>query len=116
MARQAEQSAALLLKASDVAGAINRAYYAMFYAARAALGSRDIELTSRKHGTLVAQFSRHCIKDGPLPGSLGRMINDAQKLRHVADYDSPSPSREDAEWAVRAAREFVAAVEGMLRE
>jgi uncharacterized protein (UPF0332 family) len=43
-------SAQVLLDAGDFAGAINRAYYAMIYAARAALQHVGIEVASSKHG------------------------------------------------------------------
>jgi uncharacterized protein (UPF0332 family) len=52
-ARQAAQSARTLLESGDPNGAVNRAYYAMFHAAHAALEHRGIEIASSKHGILV---------------------------------------------------------------
>jgi uncharacterized protein (UPF0332 family) len=88
----------------------------MFHAARGALASRNIEIRSRKHGTLLGQFSRHLIADGSLPRALGRKINEVQKLRHVGDYDAPTLARADAEEALQAAQEFIAEVDRLLRE
>lgn len=112
---RALESAATLLKNADFEGSVNRAYYAMFHAAQGALASRKVDIRSRKHGTLVGQFSRHFIADGSLPKALGRTINEVQKLRHVGDYDAPALARTDAEEALQSAQEFVAAIERLLR-
>lgn len=45
-ARRAAQSARILLSAGDLNGAVNRAYYAMFYAAHAALEHQGVEIAS----------------------------------------------------------------------
>ena len=108
-------SAAALLARNDFEGAVNRAYYAMFHAARGAIASHDIEIRSRKHRTLIGQFSRHFVVGGSLPRALGRAINEVQKLRHFGDYDAPAVAREDAEHALASAREFVTAIQRMLR-
>lgn len=54
-------AADLLLKTGDTEGACNRAYYAMFDAARAALlvrGHRTDEASSKTHRGLIAVSSR----------------------------------------------------------
>jgi uncharacterized protein (UPF0332 family) len=115
-ARRALESSAALLGKGDFEGSVNRAYYAMFHAARAALASRSIEIRSRKHGILVGQFSRHFITDGVLPKALGQAINEVQKLRHAGDYEAPVLARQEAEEALVSAREFVMAIKPLLRE
>jgi uncharacterized protein (UPF0332 family) len=112
---RALESATALLEKGDFEGSANRAYYAMFHAARGALASRNVEIRSRKHGTLVGHFSRHLIADGSLPKTLCRSINDVQKLRHVGDYDAPALARAEAEEALHSAREFVTAIDRLLR-
>jgi uncharacterized protein (UPF0332 family) len=69
-ARQAAQSARTLLESGDPNGAVNRAYYAMFHAAHAALEHRGIEIASAKHGILVARFGEHLAKTGVPPRPL----------------------------------------------
>jgi uncharacterized protein (UPF0332 family) len=113
-ARRALESADLLLAAVDFEGAVNRAYYAMFYAAHAALARRGIEVTSSKHGTLVTQFGLHLVKTGLLPASLGRAINDTLALRQRGDYQVARLRRSQAERAVREAAAFVAAIQEFL--
>ncbi len=61
-ANQAVASAKLLLDAGDADGACNRAYYAMFDAARAALlasGSPVQPEIARTHNGLITAFSLH---------------------------------------------------------
>jgi uncharacterized protein (UPF0332 family) len=73
-APQAVASARLLLSAGDTAGACNRAYYAIFDAARAALlvsGVRGAE-TPKTHSGLIHAFSLHLVKPDLVPKELGR--------------------------------------------
>jgi uncharacterized protein (UPF0332 family) len=112
---RALESAAALLEKEDFEGSANRSYYAMFHAARGALASRNVAISSRKHGTLLGQFSRHLIADGSLPRALGRQINEVQKLRHVGDYTTATLARADAEEALQSAQEFVAEIGRLLR-
>jgi len=114
-ARQAARSARTLLSSGDPDGAVNRAYYAMFYAAQAALEHRGIEVTSSKHGTLVGRFGEHLVKPGLLPRSLGSSLNDMLALRHKADYSTYGVPPVDAERAATEAETFVKAVERLIR-
>ena len=70
------------LDAGDFDGAANRLYYAMFHAARAALASIG-EPAQGPHGRIIAQFSLHFCKNGPLPTELGRAINETQGRRRL---------------------------------
>jgi uncharacterized protein (UPF0332 family) len=114
-ARQAARSARTLLSSGDPDGAVNRAYYAMFYAAQAALEHRGIEVTSSKHGTLVRQFGAHLVKPGLLPAALGSSLNDMLELRHEADYGTEVVPSIEAERAASDAETFVEAVERLVR-
>jgi len=64
-AQRAAESAALLLEAEDVDGATNRAYYAMFDAARAALAWANAmtdDKPIKTHTGLISTFSRELVK------------------------------------------------------
>ena len=66
-AERALASAKLLLDSGDVDGACNRAYYAMFDAARAALLSINAPVpaeVARTLSGLIAAFSLHLVKPG----------------------------------------------------
>lgn len=109
-AKQAVASARLLLEAGDVDGACNRAYYAMFDAARAALlaGKAPVPADIAKtHGGLIAAFSLHLVKNGPIPHEFGRLFNRAEEIRLVADYRGEVVEPEDAREMVKHAERFI---------
>jgi uncharacterized protein (UPF0332 family) len=86
-ARRALASAELLLESGDAEGACNRAYYAMFDAARAGLLSVGQDAAPAKtHSGLIAAFSLHWVKSSRVPVALGKALNRAADLRLVADY------------------------------
>ena len=63
-AQEARKSAQLLVEKGYPRGAINRAYYAVFHAARAVLCTIDVELVqTRRHSTIIGRFGRDAIKN-----------------------------------------------------
>ena len=93
-AQRALASARLLLDSGDVDGACNRAYYAMFDAARAALLSIHAPVpaeVARTHSGLIAAFSLHLVKPGLVSVENGRSLNKVEDLRLIADYRSDPP-------------------------
>jgi uncharacterized protein (UPF0332 family) len=107
-AQRALASSITLLQDGDGDGACNRAYYAMFDAARAAPVPPEIAKT---HSGLIAAFSLHLVKTDLFPKELGRSFNKAEDLRLVADYKGDPISPEDAQWTVQQAQAFVEQVE-----
>jgi uncharacterized protein (UPF0332 family) len=114
-ARQAAQSARTLLESGDPNGAVDRAHYAMFHAAHAALEHRGIEIASAKHGILVARFGEHPGEDWRSATALGTSLNRTLELRQKADYGSGDGSYANAERSLREAEAFVAAVTRLCR-
>lgn len=112
-ASKAAASAKLLLDSGDVDGACNRAYYAMFDAARAALiwSVAAVEPTVAKtHGGLIAAFSLHLVKSGRLPVELGKALNRAAEIRLVADYSGEEVTAEKAQWLIENSTVFIETV------
>lgn len=111
-AERAIASARLLLADDDLDGACNRAYYAMFDAARAALlaVSRQQPETTKTHSGLIAAFGLHLVKTGRVPHELGRVLNRAHEIRLVADYRGDSVEAADAMELIQHARDFVSAM------
>lgn len=109
-ANTALDSANLLLKAGDYDGACNRAYYAMFDAARGALlasnAVKDLSLV-RTHNGLITSFSLHLVKPGKVAIELGKALNKVEDLRLIADYKDEAVTQADASWAVVQAQAFV---------
>ena len=106
---QAAMSAKVLLDTGDADGASNRAYYAMFDAARAALLASGHEIGKTHKGVLNA-FSDRQVKNGQLPKELGRLLKHAETFRYVADYQGDPVELGDAREMVTQAETFVAAM------
>jgi uncharacterized protein (UPF0332 family) len=112
-ASRAVASAELLFAAGDFEGACNRAYFAMFDAARAALVAvvgADVDEAVRTHNGLIAAFSLHLVKTGRVPAELGKALNGAEELRLIADYRGDAVGDREARRVAQQAREFVDAM------
>ena len=109
-AATALSSAQLLFTSGDFDGACNRAYYAMFDAARAALlvaDGNESALAIKTHGGLISAFSLRLVKSGTVSLELGKSFNKVEDLRLVADYKGDPVETEQAQWALDQAKIFV---------
>ena len=112
--KRALASARLLLADGDAEGACNRAYYAMFDAAHAALLGLvpDFDTGSTKtHRGLIAALGKHLVVPGHLPGELGRALNQVERVRLLADYTGEAIDATQARWAIEQATEFLSRIE-----
>jgi len=108
-ADEALAAAALNLTNGLHRSAVNRAYYAMFYAVLALLAARQSE-TSR-HSGAISQFDQLYVKPALLPQDFSRWLHDAFANRQAADYGADLKlSREEIEELVAHARDFQAGV------
>lgn len=115
-AERALASAQLLLNSGDVDGACNRAYYAMFDAARAALLTVQAPVpseVSRTHSGLISAFSLHLVKPGLVAVEHGRSLNKVEDLRLIADYRGDPVTLDNAAWALKQAHHFLLAVQAL---
>lgn len=116
-AERASASSIALLNLGDVDGASNRAYYAMFDAARAAVLILKLsvrpEIGKTHRGTLSA-FSEHYVKTGLVSRELGVLLKHAETFRYVADYGGGSVELQDAEYIVQQGQVFVYALRSLL--
>ena len=106
-------SSRLLLQSGDADGSCNRAYYAMFDAARAALMAfqeSDEVLRIKTHSGLISNFSLQLVKPGLIDIELGKALNKVEDLRLIADYKGDDITLENAAWAVEQAATFLASV------
>lgn len=112
-ANTAYSSARALLELGDVDGAANRAYYAMFDAARAALLASNAPVepdVGRTHSGLIGAFGNYLVKNGPVSKDMGRLLNRAHEVRQIADYKGDSVEPADAKEMVAQAATFIAAM------
>ncbi|MDZ7862245.1 HEPN domain-containing protein [Acidovorax sp.] len=115
-AQRALTSARTLLADGDNDGACNRAYYAMFDAARAALLACKAPVppeVAKTHSGLISAFSLHLVKPGKFPVELGKSFNKAEDLRLIADYKGDPLDADDARWVVEQAGSFVSAIQDL---
>ena len=97
------------------AAAVNRAYYAIFYAANALLATR--KLARSKHSGVLAVFRRHFIKSGLLPVELSEIYGQVMEDRHEGDYEILTAlDKEDAATDIKQAQHFVEEVRVWLQE
>jgi uncharacterized protein (UPF0332 family) len=85
--QSAARCARILFAAGEADGAVNRAYYAMFSAAKAALEELDPRLAAVKsHGSIIREFGKKVVIEKGLDVAIGRAINKAEDFRMAADY------------------------------
>jgi len=111
-AREGLHSARDLLAAGHSETAVSTAYYAMLYAARAALSERDRH--SRTHRGTWAAFHECFVVDGPFDTELFRAAQHAQQQREASDYDAAEIEPAEAQRLVEFAARFLDAVGAML--
>ena len=85
-ARRALDAAAVALDHDDVETATNRAYYACFYVAQAALDAHD-ERPKTHRGT-HGRFRFHYVVSGQVAEDVARALPFAGKARERTDYDA----------------------------
>jgi uncharacterized protein (UPF0332 family) len=106
--RDAAESARLLFESGQFDGAVSRAYYAMFDAARAYLKLRHrVDFGRIKtHSGILTVFNRHAVEDGRSP-DLTRALNRAMAQRKQADYDELSVERDAAAFVLEEMQRFL---------
>lgn len=112
-ARRSAASAKVLYDIGDMSGACNRAYYAMFDAARAALvaGNEPVKAEVIKtHSGLIAAFGLHLVKPGHIAMQYGRSLRQVDQIRLIADYSDEELPGGTALSSIEQANHFVEAV------
>ena len=113
-ARETLQDAHLLLQQGGSPGSIiNRAYYAMFYAALALLTT--LGKGASKHSGVISLFDQLFVKTGDFPKNMSKAIHKAFDLRQIGDYrELIELDQEQAQEVMLSAEQFVNAVEEYL--
>ena len=105
-----------MLQVARWRGAVNRAYYAIFHVASAALLWLDVERS--KHSGVQAAFNQFLVKPGLIEIQYGQIYKDARDWREEQDYkDLVRPLDETTTTQiVLDAERFVTRLERYLRE
>jgi len=113
-ANETLREAEILLQESALRGAINRAYYAMFYAVLALLATKRIGTS--KHSAIIAAFDREFVKTGVFARELSRSLHLAFDRRQTHDYgEMIQIDHQTAEETLMSAKIFVLKIETYLR-
>lgn len=108
-------SAELLFKEGYNDFSISRAYYAMFYAAEAALLTRDLKFSS--HKSVITLFGQYFVKSGIFPSELGRDLAKAFDERITGDYSfEPSITSEMVKNAIVRTENFIVNIKQHLKK
>ena len=113
-AHRSVAAAERLLAGGDSDFAVSRAYYAMFYAARALLLTRDIRCS--KHSSVIAAFNQQFVREGKVSHQYFIGLRDAFDDRAEGDYGLAVISVEQAEAGIAAARAFVKEIARIISE
>ena len=111
MARERARTARAALAAGSPSSAISLAYYAMLYAARAALSEED--RNARTHSGTWQLFRDTFVDTGRFDGDLAAEAQATQPLREGADYDARNISADEAERVCALAERFVSAIDDL---
>lgn len=95
-----------LLNDDYYSDAVSRAYYAMFFAARALLSEKNI--FPKTHKGVISQFSLNFVKEGDFDKNIFKIFTRAQEVREEADYGLfPEINDTEAEKIIDKAENFV---------
>lgn len=107
------EAAEMNLGTGHLRTSLNRSYYAVFHAMRAANITEGFD--SSKHSGVIAFFNRTFLKEGIIDKKLSVIIKNTSYLREKSDYDDfYIASKEDTELQYEQAKIFVAEVERYL--
>jgi uncharacterized protein (UPF0332 family) len=102
------------LKMNQYRTALNRSYYSIFHAMRAANLMEGFD--SSKHSGVIAFFNQNFIKEGKLDKQHSKIVKDASYLREKSDYDDfYIASKDEAEKQCKMAQFFLEAVQSFIK-
>jgi uncharacterized protein (UPF0332 family) len=102
-----------LLTAKGYMGAVNRFYYAAFYAARALLAMR--ELDSSRHSGVISLFQAQFVKSGLIAIDKAKALPRAFEKRQKSDYgDFATVTAKEAQAIRKEVNDFLVECEQVL--
>lgn len=108
------EAAVILYNAGQWNSAVNRLYYACFYAASALLLKRGIG--AKSHGGVIAKFSDSVVRTDEMPADTYRVYSKLLNWRTKGDYsDMFDFTKEDIDDVLGPTKAFVEAVKELLK-
>lgn len=107
------RSAAVLLELEDFDSTASRSYFAMFFAAQAALLQEMNEMPLKQ--SIRAAFVERFVEDGPLPTRAAEVLHRGSELQELGDFAHDfAVSSDDAEFILAEAEAFVNSLEKLV--
>jgi uncharacterized protein (UPF0332 family) len=103
-----------MLRLGHTMAAVNRLYYACFYAVDALLQYHTIQ-NATTHSGVRRMFGKHFVNSGKIPQNMGRFYSNLFNLRHKGDYDAFvefEPAM--VEDMLITGKEFIRQIEGLI--
>lgn len=114
-AQETFEDALLLLQKGSLISAVNRLYYAAFYAARALLATKGVD--SSKHSGVISLFQKHFVKTGMTNIDISKTFPRIFEKRVDADYeDFVQLTKEEVESIRDQTLKFINECERVLKE
>ena len=108
-------AAEYLLNGRFYEDAISRAYYSMYYTAKAILTLKNIE--TKTHEGVLSMFGLHVIKENSVEEYYGKALKFAKEERQKSDYNVlANISEEEAEDIVEDAEKFLVRIKEAIKE
>jgi len=105
-ASESVEAVRLMLDNGMLTSAMNRIYYAMFYAVQAVLITKDASFS--QHGQVKGYFNKEFVHKGLFSVSLGKTYNKAFEYRQKFDYaDFEVPTAVMVDEFVQHAKDFI---------
>jgi uncharacterized protein (UPF0332 family) len=112
-AERSLRSGRILLTDGDTDGTINRLYYALYHAARAALADASVEIP-KSHAGLISAFGTNFVKTGKISPSLGKLLNRLEHKRLIADYSGDEADPKELPELIAQSQLFLSAVRALI--
>ena len=114
-AKETFEDALLLLQKGSLISAVNRFYYATFYAARALLATKALD--SSKHSGVISLFQKEFVKTGIINIDVSKTFTRVFERRVDADYeDFVQLTKEEVESTRNRTSEFIQECEKVLKK
>lgn len=107
--------AKLLLERRHYRTCLSRSYYSMYYATKALLLSKDLDVSTHK-GT-IRLFSQYFVKTSQFSSVWSKILSDAYELRQLSDYDADfTGTLAEAQMILEKAKAFIVEVEKVVKQ
>lgn len=105
-AKESYEDGTTLLAKGRLHSAVNRFYYATFYATRALLATKGLD--SSKHSGVISLFHQYFVKTGTFSPEISKTLTTSFERRQDSDYeDFAEVSRPEVEAMKESVRQFI---------